>query len=128
MASRSGGWEPNWGMPQCLFILRIDVSCAMLIFRIAVCIAVSSPAFAQDATLRYFVTPDCPTAITDSAAAWAATKCVTPGCDVQAVTKNLYPVVGLSDLTRCAVVIHDGDVSQGETVTVNGRTYTLTAP
>lgn len=96
--------------------------------RLAISLAlVAMPAFAQDPTLRYATFPDCATAQQVSASAWNAVKCTTPGCDKAAVTTSWYQVVGLTDLTKCAVVIHLGDVYQGENITINGRTFALTA-
>ena len=95
-------------------------------------------AHAQDASLRYAVFADCPTAMAISVAAWKAVQCqpqigpdgtTKTGCDPAQVTKTNYQVIGLSDLTRCAVVIHLGDYYQGEQIgpLANGKTYRLTA-
>lgn len=87
------------------------------------------PAFAQDASLRYAVAPDLATAQIYSQAAWLALQCTPqPNCDKAQVTKYWFPVIGLSDLTRYAIVIHSGDVYQGETITLpSGKSFQLTA-
>lgn len=171
----------------------------------------ASPAFAQDASLRYATMPDLATAQALSASAWQAMRCTPqPTCDPPqlvgpissgtytsgtgavslvtsaphgipvgafftlsgmtgtgsvtnlnaewtattgtigatlnftaptgltltisggvvsaAVTKSNYPIIGLSDLTRYAIVIHTGDVYQGEHLTLpNGKSFNLTA-
>lgn len=79
-----------------------------------------------DPSLRYATFPDLATAQSLSKQAWDAVKNVTPGKDAAAVTKYNYPVIGLTD-GRYAVIVRSGDVYQGETVTVNGRTFALTA-
>lgn len=81
-----------------------------------------------DTTLRYAVAPDLATAKTYSAAAWAALQCSPqPSCDQAQVTKYWWPIIGLSDGTRYAVVLHDGDVYQGLTITLpSGKSFTLT--
>lgn len=84
---------------------------------------------AQDVSLRYATTPDIPTAQALSAAAWAAMRCTPqPQCDPAQVTQYNYPIIGLSDGTRYAIVIHTGDVYQGEHLSLpNGRSFNLTA-
>jgi hypothetical protein len=88
-----------------------------------------SPAFAQDVSLRYAVAPDFPTAFTYSQAAWLALECTPqPTCDAAQVTQDWFPVIGLSDLTRYAIVLHVGDYYQGETITLpSGKSFALTA-
>lgn len=87
------------------------------------------PAFAQDASLRYATFADLPTAKALSAAAWAAVRCTPqPSCDTAQVTQFNYPIIGLSDQTRYAIVIHSGDVYQGEHLSLpNGKSFDLTA-
>lgn len=87
------------------------------------------PSFAQDATLRYATMPDLATAQALSAGAWAAVRCTPqPTCDKAQVTQFNYPIIGLSDGTRYAIVIHSGDVYQGEHLVLpNGKSFDLTA-
>jgi hypothetical protein len=94
---------------------------------LALFLLLSLPAFAQDASLRYAQMPDLATAQTLSAQAWAAVQCSTANCDVQAVTKYVWPIVGLTN-GKYAIVIHSGDVYQGEhLVWGNGKSFDLTA-
>lgn len=84
-------------------------------------------AHAQDPTLRYATFPDLATARSLTAQGWQTIQCQPqPACDAAQITKYLYPVIGLTD-GRYAIVIRSGDVFQGEIVTVNGRTFALTA-
>jgi hypothetical protein len=87
------------------------------------------PAFAQDPSLRYATFADLPTAQALSAAAWAAVRCTPqPACDPAQVTQFNYPIIGLSNLTGYAIVIHTGDVYQGEHLSLpNGKSFNLTA-
>lgn len=89
----------------------------------------SFPAMAQDAALRYATMPDLATARALSASAWAAVRCTPqPGCDPAQVTQFVYPIIGLSDGTRYAIVLHSGDVYQGEHLSLpNGKSFDLTA-
>lgn len=100
-----------------------------MLIRVLLFLLLATPAFAQDPTLRYAVAPDLATALTYSQAAWNALKCTPqPQCDKAQVTTQWYPVIGLSDLTRYAIVIHDGDVYQGQTITLpSGKSFQLTA-
>lgn len=100
-----------------------------MLIRALVFLLFASPAFAQDASLRYATEPDLPTAQALSAAAWAAVRCTPqPSCDAAQVTQWNYPVIGLSDLVRYAIVIHTGDVYQGEHIVIaDGKTFDLTA-
>ena len=84
--------------------------------------------FGQDPSLRYATEPDLATAQALSAAAWAAVRCSPqPACDVQQVTNYVYPIVGLTDGIRYAIVIHTGDVYQGEHLSLpNGKSFNLT--
>lgn len=86
------------------------------------------PASAQDASLRYATMPDLATAQSLAHAAWLAVQCdPQPTCDVQQVTKYVYPIVGLSN-GKYAIVIHTGDVYQGEHLSLpNGKSFDLTA-
>lgn len=95
---------------------------------IAIGFALPVVAYAQNSSLRYAVAPDLATAQTYSAAAWAALQCTPqPDCDRAQVTKYWWPIIGLSDGTRYAVVLHDGDVYQGLTITLpSGKSFTLT--
>ena len=90
----------------------------------------SASAFAQDASLRYATMPGLATAQALSAAAFAAVDCspiTMPGnCDPNRKTKMNYPIVGLTD-GRYAIVIHTGDVFQGEHIRVGGKSFDLTA-
>lgn len=87
------------------------------------------PTFAQDASLRYATMPDLATAQALSAGAWAAVRCTPqPTCDAAQVTQFNYPIIGLSDGTRYAIVVHTGDVFQGEHIVLkSGKTFDLTA-
>lgn len=100
-----------------------------LVIAMAFILTVLSPAFAQDASLRYATFPDLPTAQALSAAAWAAVRCTPqPSCDKAQVTQFNYPIIGLSDQVRYAIVIHSGDVYQGEHLSLpNGKSFDLTA-
>lgn len=100
-----------------------------MLIRTLILLFFAFPAFAQDPTLRYAVAPDLATALTYSQAAWTALKCSPqPQCDARQVTTQWYPIIGLSDLTRYAIVIHDGDVYQGQTITLpSGKSFQLTA-
>lgn len=100
-----------------------------MLIRVLLFLLLATPAFAQDPTLRYAVAPDLATALTYSQAAWNALKCTPqPQCDAAQVTTRWYPVIGLSDLTRYAIVIHNGDVYQGQTITLpSGKSFQLTA-
>lgn len=89
------------------------------------------PAAAQDLrdpSVRYVVQVDLATAQALSATAWTAVRCTPqPQCDAAQVTKWVYPITGLSDLTF-AIVIHTGDVYQGEHLSLpNGKSFNLTA-
>ena len=86
------------------------------------------PAMAQDASLRYATMNDLPTAQSLSAQAWAAMQCQPqPSCDKAQVTKYVNPVIGLTN-GKYAIVIHTGDVYQGEHLTLpNGKSFNLTA-
>lgn len=86
-------------------------------------------AVAQDASLRYATFADLATAKALSAAAWAAVRCTPqPQCDAAQVTQFNYPIIGLSDQVRYAIVIHSGDVYQGEHLSLpNGKSFDLTA-
>jgi len=86
------------------------------------------PAYAQDATLRYATFADLPTALSLSAQAWQAMECQPrPACDPANVTTYNYPVIGLTN-NQFAIVIHTGDVYQGEHLSIpSGRSYNLTA-
>jgi len=110
----------------------------MLIRSAALVLMGCSAAYAQDASLRYAVFPYCPSAMAVSVAAWQAVQCqpqlgpdgtTKTGCDPEQVSQRAYPVVGLTDLTRCAVVIRLGDFYAGEQIgpLPNGKTYRLTA-
>lgn len=82
-----------------------------------------------DPSLRYAVAPDLPTAKTYSQAAWLALQCSPqPTCDLAQVTQFWFPIIGLSDGVRYAIVIRQGDVYQGETITLpSGKSFQLTA-
>lgn len=103
-----------------------------MLIRVLVFLLISLPAFAyaQDPSLRYATMPDLATAQALSAAAWAAVRCTPqPSCDPAQVTQFNYPIIGLSDQVRYAIVIHTGDVYQGEHLSLpNGKSFNLTAP
>lgn len=101
----------------------------MQLIRALLFLFLASPAFAQDASLRYATMPDLATAQALSASAWAAVRCTPqPQCDPAQVTQFVYPIIGLSDQVRYAIVIHTGDVYQGEHLSLpNGRSFNLTA-
>ena len=83
------------------------------------------PAFSQDATLRYAEFADLPTAQALSAAAWAAVRCTPqPSCDVAQITQFVYPVIGLTN-GHYAIVIHTGDVYQGEHMAKNDKSLAI---
>jgi hypothetical protein len=100
-----------------------------MLTRAFVLLLIAFPAFAQDASLRYATIPDLATAQALSAAAWAAVRCTPqPQCDPAQVTQYVYPIIGLSDQVRYAIVIHTGDVYQGEHLSLpNGKSFDLTA-
>lgn len=99
-----------------------------MLIRTLILLLVAFPAFAQDASLRYATMPDLASAQALSAAAWAAVRCTPqPQCDAAQVTQFNYPVIGLSDGTRYAIVIHTGDVRQGEHIVYGNKTFDLTA-
>ncbi len=100
-----------------------------MLIRVVMLMLVIIPAFAQDASLRYATFSDLATAKALSASAWAAVRCVPqPACDSAQVTKFNYPIIGLSDGTRYAIVVHSGDVYQGEHLSLpNGKSFDLTA-
>ena len=100
-----------------------------MLIRTLVLLLLTFPAFAQDPSLRYATFADLPTAQALSAAAWAAVQCQPqPQCDPAQVTQFNYPIIGLSNLTSYAIVIHTGDVYQGEHLSLpNGRSFNLTA-
>lgn len=100
-----------------------------MLVRTLILLLFTFPAFAQDASLRYATFPDYPSALAVSQAAFNAVKCTPqPDCDKAQVTTNWYPIIGLSDLTRYAIVIHLGDVFQGEHVVLkSGKSFDLTA-
>lgn len=101
-----------------------------MLIRTFVLLLLAFPAFAQDASLRYATFPDLATAQALSAAAWAAVRCGPPGdpCDKAQVTQRVYDIIGLSDQVRYAIVIHSGDVYQGEHLSLpNGKSFDLTA-
>jgi hypothetical protein len=99
-----------------------------VVTRALIFLLLTFPALAQDAALRYAVAPDLATAKTYSVAAWTALQCTPqPDCDRAQVTKFWWPIIGLSDGTRYAVVLHDGDVYQSLTITLpSGKSFTLT--
>lgn len=90
-------------------------------------LAATCPASAQDASLRYATMPDLATAQALSAAAWAAVRCTPqPACDPAQVTQFNYPIIGLTDLSRYAIVIHTGDIYQGEHLAItNAKVATV---
>lgn len=101
-----------------------------MLVRVLTFLLFTFPAFAQDASLRYATLPDLATAQALSAAAWAAVRCGPPGdpCDKAQVTQRVYDIIGLSDQVRYAIVIHSGDVYQGEHLSLpNGKSFDLTA-
>lgn len=100
-----------------------------MLIRALILLLFALPAFAQDISLRYAVAPDLPTAQTYSQAAWLALRCTPqPTCDTAQVTQFWFPVDGLSDLARYAIVLHVGDYYQGETITLpSGKSFALTA-
>lgn len=99
-----------------------------MLTRAAFLLLLAYPAYAQDATLRYATAPDLATAQQYSAAAFTALRCTPqPQCDGAQITKYWYPIIGLSDQIRYAVIVHSGDFYQGETITLpSGKTFTLT--
>lgn len=129
MGQRPEFHAANKHLSQCQVVLG---NTWIMLRRALVLLLVTLPAFAQDTrdpSVRYAVEPDLATAQALSAAAWAAVRCAPqPDCDKAQVTKFVYPVIGLSDLTRYAIVIHTGDVYQGEHLSLpNGKSFDLTA-
>lgn len=100
----------------------------MLIRTIVLLLLIIGAAHAQDPTLRYASFPSLATAQALSASAWAAVRCTPqPACDPAQVTQFNYPIITLVN-GNSAIVIHSGDVFQGEHLTLpNGKSFNLTA-
>lgn len=100
----------------------------MLIRTIVLLLLTATAAHAQDPSLRYASFSSLATAQALSASAWQAVQCTPqPACDPAQVTQFNYPIITLVN-GNSAIVIHSGDVFQGEHLTLpNGKSFNLTA-
>jgi hypothetical protein len=93
-------------------------------------LALATAAHAQDDKLRYATFPNLATAQSWNTGAWQNLRCTPqPQCEPVSAGTYIYPMVGLTDGTKVAIVLHSGDLHTGETV-CNGlhtKCFSLTA-